>query len=149
MSDGNPGLLSETKAPVPCPNRRWKQRIAAPADSCHRSWGHDSADARSGNRRSSGAPGHSRTGRPHPSGRTGANRHPGFDPNQASSLPDTFVRDYLLDPDETAAPNTMTNCNRVWADLEQGLDSYAPLPTQRGRDGCPAETKDRSLLGID
>ena len=43
-------------------------------------------------------------------------------------LSDTFVRDYLLDPDESRSADHNRELHRVWADLEQGLDTYAMTP---------------------
>jgi signal transduction histidine kinase len=43
-------------------------------------------------------------------------------------LSDTFVRDYLLDPDENRSAEHNRELHRVWADLEQGLDAYATTP---------------------
>jgi signal transduction histidine kinase len=43
-------------------------------------------------------------------------------------LSDTFVRDYLLDPDENRSAEHGRELRRVWADLEQGLDAYTATP---------------------
>ena len=43
-------------------------------------------------------------------------------------LSDTFVRDYLMDPDESRSAEDNNELRQVWADLEQGLDSYASTP---------------------
>ncbi|MGO9262456.1 MAG: histidine kinase [Bryobacteraceae bacterium] len=43
-------------------------------------------------------------------------------------LSDTFVRDYLLDPDQDRSAAHNSELRRVWADLEQGLDTYATSP---------------------
>jgi signal transduction histidine kinase len=43
-------------------------------------------------------------------------------------LSDTFVRDYLLDPDENRSAEHNRELRRVWADLEQGLETYAATP---------------------
>jgi signal transduction histidine kinase len=43
-------------------------------------------------------------------------------------LSDSFVRDYLLDPDEGRSAAHNSDLHRVWADLEQGLDTYATTP---------------------
>lgn len=43
-------------------------------------------------------------------------------------LSDSFVRDYLLDPDENRSVEHNRELRRVWADLEQGLDAYATTP---------------------
>jgi signal transduction histidine kinase len=43
-------------------------------------------------------------------------------------LSGTFVRDYLLDPDESRSAEHSSDLRRVWADLEQGLDTYATTP---------------------
>jgi signal transduction histidine kinase len=43
-------------------------------------------------------------------------------------LSDTFVRDYLLDPDESRSAQHNSELRRAWADLEQGLDVYAATP---------------------
>jgi len=43
-------------------------------------------------------------------------------------LSDTFVRDYLLDPDESRSADHNRELHRVLADLEQGLDTYAMTP---------------------
>ena len=43
-------------------------------------------------------------------------------------LSDTFVRDYLMDPDESRSAEQNSELRRVWADLEQGLDAYAATP---------------------
>jgi signal transduction histidine kinase len=43
-------------------------------------------------------------------------------------LSDTFVRDYLFDPDENRSTEHNDQLRRVWADLEQGLDTYATTP---------------------
>ena len=43
-------------------------------------------------------------------------------------LSDTFVRDYLMDPDENRSAEDNSELRRVWADLEQGLDTYAATP---------------------
>ena len=43
-------------------------------------------------------------------------------------LSDTCVRDYLLDPDENRSAEHNGELRRVWADLEQGLETYATTP---------------------
>jgi hypothetical protein len=43
-------------------------------------------------------------------------------------LSDTFVRDYLLDPDENRSAEHNDQLHVVWADLERGLDTYAATP---------------------
>jgi signal transduction histidine kinase len=43
-------------------------------------------------------------------------------------LSDTFVRDYLMDPDESRSAEDNSELRRVWADLERGLDAYASTP---------------------
>jgi signal transduction histidine kinase len=43
-------------------------------------------------------------------------------------LSDTFVRDYLMDPDEDHSAQYNRDLRHMWADLEQGLDSYAATP---------------------
>ncbi len=43
-------------------------------------------------------------------------------------LSDTCVRDYLLDPDENRSAEHNNELRRVWADLEQGLETYASTP---------------------
>ena len=43
-------------------------------------------------------------------------------------LSDTFVRDYLMDPDENRSAEDNSELRRVWADLEHGLDAYAATP---------------------
>jgi signal transduction histidine kinase len=43
-------------------------------------------------------------------------------------LSDTFVRDYLMDPDESRSAADNSELRRVWSDLEQGLDTYAATP---------------------
>jgi signal transduction histidine kinase len=43
-------------------------------------------------------------------------------------LSDTFVRDYLLDPDDNRSAVHNSELRRVWADLEQGLDAYGITP---------------------
>ena len=43
-------------------------------------------------------------------------------------LSDTFVRDYLLDPDENRSAEHSRELRRVWADLEHGLDAYTATP---------------------
>ncbi len=43
-------------------------------------------------------------------------------------LSDTFVRDYLLDPDENRSAEHNNELRLVWADLERGLDTYATTP---------------------
>jgi len=43
-------------------------------------------------------------------------------------LSETFVRDYLLDPDEHRSTEQKTELRRVRADLEQDLDTYATTP---------------------
>jgi hypothetical protein len=43
-------------------------------------------------------------------------------------LSDTFVHDYLLDPDESRSAEHNRNLRRVWADLQQGIDTYAATP---------------------
>lgn len=43
-------------------------------------------------------------------------------------LSDTFVRDYLLDPDENRSAEHNRELRLVWADLEQGLETYAATP---------------------
>ena len=43
-------------------------------------------------------------------------------------LSDTFVRDYLLDPDENRSAQHNVELRRVWADLEHTLDTYAATP---------------------
>jgi signal transduction histidine kinase len=43
-------------------------------------------------------------------------------------LSDTFVRDYLLDPDENRSAEHNNELRVVWADLERGLETYATTP---------------------
>jgi hypothetical protein len=43
-------------------------------------------------------------------------------------LSDTFVRDYLLDPDESRSAHHNSELRRLWADLEQSLDTYTSTP---------------------
>jgi signal transduction histidine kinase len=43
-------------------------------------------------------------------------------------LSDTFVHDYLLDPDENRSAEHTSDLRRAWADLEQGLATYAATP---------------------
>ena len=43
-------------------------------------------------------------------------------------LSDTFVRDYLLDPDESRSAQNNSQLRRVWADLQRSLDTYAATP---------------------
>ncbi len=43
-------------------------------------------------------------------------------------LSDTFVRDYLLDPDENRSAQHSSELRRVWEDLKQSLDTYAATP---------------------
>ncbi len=43
-------------------------------------------------------------------------------------LSDTFVRDYLMDPDESRSAEDNSELRRAWSDLEQGLDAYAATP---------------------
>src|SRR5664279_365615 len=43
-------------------------------------------------------------------------------------LSDTFVRDYLLDPDENRSAEHNSELRRAWADLEKGLETYAATP---------------------
>ena len=40
-------------------------------------------------------------------------------------LSDSFVRDYLMDPDENRSADDNSQLRQVWADLEKGLDAYA------------------------
>jgi signal transduction histidine kinase len=40
-------------------------------------------------------------------------------------LSDSFVRDYLMDPDERRSAEDNNELRRVWAELEKGLDTYA------------------------
>jgi signal transduction histidine kinase len=46
-------------------------------------------------------------------------------------LSDTFVRDYLLDPDENRSAEHNSELRRAWADLEQSLDAYATTPNAK------------------
>ena len=43
-------------------------------------------------------------------------------------LSDTFVRDYLFDPDENRSAEHNSELRLVWADLQRGLDAYAATP---------------------
>jgi signal transduction histidine kinase len=43
-------------------------------------------------------------------------------------LSDTFVRDYLMDPDESRSVEDISQIRQAWADLQQGLNSYAVTP---------------------
>src|SRR5664279_6113226 len=43
-------------------------------------------------------------------------------------LSDTFVHDYLLDPDEERSAIHSRDLRRAWADLQKGLDTYAATP---------------------
>ena len=40
-------------------------------------------------------------------------------------LSDSFVRDYLMDPDENRSAEDNSQLRQVWAELEKGLDTYA------------------------
>jgi signal transduction histidine kinase len=40
-------------------------------------------------------------------------------------LSDSFVRDYLMDPDENRSAEDNNQLRQVWAELEKGLDTYA------------------------
>jgi signal transduction histidine kinase len=40
-------------------------------------------------------------------------------------LSDTFVRDYLMDPDESRSVEDISQIRQAWADLQHGLNSYA------------------------
>jgi signal transduction histidine kinase len=55
-------------------------------------------------------------------------------------LADSFVRDYLLDPDQSRSAEHNTELHRVWTDLEQGLENYAAAP-DGGEPGMAAELK--------
>ncbi len=43
-------------------------------------------------------------------------------------LSDSFVRDYLLDPNESRSQEHNTDLHRVWADLQRGLGEYGGPP---------------------
>jgi signal transduction histidine kinase len=53
-------------------------------------------------------------------------------------LSDSFVRDYLLDPNEGRSAEHNNDLRRVWADLERGLKNYAAAPNT-GEAGMAAE----------
>jgi signal transduction histidine kinase len=44
-------------------------------------------------------------------------------------LSDTFVRDYLMDPDGDRSAEDNRALRRTWADVQQGLDAYAASPS--------------------
>jgi len=43
-------------------------------------------------------------------------------------LSDSFVRDYLMDADDDRSAGDSSELRRTWADLQQGLDTYAATP---------------------
>jgi signal transduction histidine kinase len=43
-------------------------------------------------------------------------------------LSDSFVRDYLLDPDESRSAQHNNDLHRVWKELQRGLKNYAATP---------------------
>src|ERR1700722_17863970 len=55
-------------------------------------------------------------------------------------LSDSFVRDYLLDPNEDRSAEHNNDLRRVWADLEHGLQNYAATPNS-GDAGMAAELR--------
>ena len=93
---------------------------------------------------------HSRSKRPHPCG--------GYDANQGTLasiqtkilLSDTFVRDYLLDPDENRSAQHNNELRHVWADLEQSLDTYAATPNATEAElAAQLRRQIEQLLGVD
>ena len=66
-------------------------------------------------------------------------------------LSDSFVRDYLMDPDENRSAEDNSQLRQVWAELEKGLDAYAAATpdTDEAEMAARLRRKDRALLGID